>query len=64
MFATLDKAKPDTGNIRSNLAMIKHTTVQVTKLLLYRKLLKTGHDMLYWAWTDRGLVYIVYGNYE
>jgi hypothetical protein len=30
-FATLDKAKPDTGNIRGlNLTAIKHTTVQVT----------------------------------
>lgn len=25
-----------------------------------QKLLKTGHDMLYWACTDRSLVYIVY----
>jgi hypothetical protein len=33
MFATLDKAKPDTGNIRGlNLAAVKHTTVQVTRL--------------------------------
>jgi hypothetical protein len=33
MFATLDKANPDTGNIRSlNLAAVKHTTVQVTRL--------------------------------
>jgi hypothetical protein len=35
MFATLDKANRDTGNIRGlNLAEIKHTTVQVTRLLL------------------------------
>jgi hypothetical protein len=35
MFATLDKANPDTGNIRGlNLAAVKHTNVQVTKLPL------------------------------
>jgi hypothetical protein len=34
-FATLDKANPDTGNIRGlYLAAVKHTTVQVTRLLL------------------------------
>jgi hypothetical protein len=35
MVATLDKAKPDTGDTRGlNLAAVKHTTVQVTKLPL------------------------------
>jgi hypothetical protein len=35
MFATLDKANPDTGNIRGlNLASVKHMTIQVTRLLL------------------------------
>jgi hypothetical protein len=35
MFATLDKANPNTGNIRGlNLAAVKHTTLQVTRLLL------------------------------
>jgi hypothetical protein len=35
MFATLEKANRDTGNIRGlNLAAVKHTTVQVTRLLL------------------------------
>jgi hypothetical protein len=35
MFATLDKANPDTENIRGlNLAAVKHTTAQVTRLLL------------------------------
>jgi hypothetical protein len=35
MFGTLDKANPDTGNIRGfNLAAVKHMTVQVTRLLL------------------------------
>jgi hypothetical protein len=34
-FATLDKASRDIGNIRGlNLAVVKHTTVQVTRLLL------------------------------
>jgi hypothetical protein len=33
MFATLDKANPDTGSIRGlNLAAVKHTTVQVARL--------------------------------
>jgi hypothetical protein len=48
MFATLYKAKPDTGNIRGLiLAAVKHTTVQVTRLPLWRELLKIGHDLLY-----------------
>jgi hypothetical protein len=35
MLATLDKANHDTGNIRGlNLAAVKHSTVQVTRLLL------------------------------
>jgi hypothetical protein len=35
MFAILDKAKPDIGSIRGlNLAAVKHTTVQVTRLPL------------------------------
>jgi hypothetical protein len=35
MFATLDKANPDTGNIRGlNLAAVKHTTVQVKRCVL------------------------------
>jgi hypothetical protein len=35
MFAILDKAKPDTRNTRgSNLAAVKRTTVQVTRLRL------------------------------
>jgi hypothetical protein len=42
MFATYDKAKPDTENIRGlNLGAAKLTTVQVTKLLLYHKISKT-----------------------
>jgi hypothetical protein len=35
MFATLDKAYPDKGNIRGvNLAAVKHTAVQMARLLL------------------------------
>jgi hypothetical protein len=35
MFATLDKVNRDTGHIRGlNLAAVKHTTLQVTRLLL------------------------------
>jgi hypothetical protein len=35
MFATLDKANGDTGNISGfNLAAVNHTTVQVNILLL------------------------------
>jgi hypothetical protein len=34
MFATLDKVNHDTGNIRGlNFAAVKHTTIQVTRLL-------------------------------
>jgi hypothetical protein len=35
MFTTLDEANPDTGNIRGlNLAAVKHTTLQLTRLPL------------------------------
>jgi hypothetical protein len=55
----LDKAKPGTGNTRGlNLAAVKRTTVQVTRLPLQPELPKVGHDLLFSAWTDRGLVYI------
>jgi hypothetical protein len=57
----LDKAKPGTGNTRGlNLAAVKRTTVQVTRLPLLPELPKIGHDLLFSAWTDRGLVNIVY----
>jgi hypothetical protein len=43
MFATLEKARPNTGNIRgSNLAAVVCTTVEVSRLSLYCKLLVTG----------------------
>jgi hypothetical protein len=42
MFATLDKAKPDTENIRAlNLAAVMCMTVQETRLSLLCKLLVT-----------------------
>jgi hypothetical protein len=34
-------------------------TVQVTKLPVQRELLKIRHNLLFKAWTDRDLVYIV-----
>jgi hypothetical protein len=38
IFATLDKAKPTTGNIRGlNLAAVKHPTVQVSKTAVAAK---------------------------
>jgi hypothetical protein len=41
MFATLDKAKPTTGNKRGlNLAAVKHTTVQVSKTAVVAKATK------------------------
>jgi hypothetical protein len=55
MFASLDKAKANAGNIRGlNLGPVKHTTVQVTRLPLSQKLLKIMHNLLYeyLAWTD------------
>jgi hypothetical protein len=49
MFAELDKAKPDTENIRGfNLPAVKLMTVQVTKLLLQHKINKIG--MICFAW--------------
>jgi hypothetical protein len=41
MFAAQDKSKPDTENVRGlNLAVVKLTTVQVTKLPLLHKVRK------------------------
>jgi hypothetical protein len=43
MFVVSDKAKPDTKNVRGlNLAEIKLTTVQVTKLPLQHKIRNVG----------------------
>jgi hypothetical protein len=48
MFATLDKANPDKGNIRGlNLAAVKHTTVQVSRLPMQQEKLIIGYDLLY-----------------
>jgi hypothetical protein len=48
MFVTLEKQKPETGNIGVlNLAADKHTTVQVTRLPLWQELLMIGHDLPY-----------------
>jgi hypothetical protein len=50
----------DTENIRGlNLEAVMCMTVQVTRLSLLRKLLVIGHNLLYRAWTERGLVYNV-----
>jgi hypothetical protein len=39
MFAILNKAKPDTENIRDlNLAVVRHVAVQVIKLVFQPKL--------------------------
>jgi hypothetical protein len=63
MFATMEKAKPDTENIRGlNLAAVKHKTVEVTRPPLQGKLLGIGHNLLYRVWADRGFVYTVYTN--
>jgi hypothetical protein len=57
----MDKAKPVIEGIRGlNMAAVKHTTVQVTRLSLYRKLLQIGQNLLYLAWNDRGPEYVVY----
>jgi hypothetical protein len=40
MFLTLEKAKPDTGNSKGlNLAAVMFTTVQVSRLSLWRQLI-------------------------
>jgi hypothetical protein len=57
----LDKAKPGTESTRGlNLAAVRHTTVQMTRLPLYAKLPKKEHNVLFSAWTDIGLVHIEY----
>jgi hypothetical protein len=61
MFTTLDKAKPDTENIRGlNLAVARHMTVQVIKLVFQPELPLIGHNLLYQAWTKRGQIYVLY----
>jgi hypothetical protein len=47
-------------NIRDlNLVVIKLMTIRVTKLPLKRELHKIKHNLLYKAWADKDLVYIV-----
>jgi hypothetical protein len=61
MFTILDKAKPNTENIRDlNLTVVKHTTVHVIKLVFQPELPLIGHNLLYQAWTKRGLIYVLY----
>jgi hypothetical protein len=61
MFTILGKVKPDTENMKGlNLAVVTHTTVQVTELRLQAELHLIGHNMLYTAWTYRSTVYILY----
>jgi hypothetical protein len=61
IFATRDKVKSDTENVRGlNLAAVRLTAVQVTELPLYRELRKIRHDLLYRARTDRGLEHTMY----
>jgi hypothetical protein len=48
MFAVLDKAKPNTEHVRDlNLAVVRHMTVQVIKLVLQPELPLIGHNLLY-----------------
>jgi hypothetical protein len=48
IFAILDKAKPDTENVRGlNMDAVRRMTVQVTRLLLRCETLRIGHDLLY-----------------
>jgi hypothetical protein len=48
MFATVDKAKHDTENIRDlNLAVVRHMTVLVIKLVLQLELPLIRHSLLY-----------------
>jgi hypothetical protein len=61
MFAILDKAKFNTENIRDlKLAAARRMTVQMIKVVLQHELPLMGHNLLYRAWTKRGLVYVLY----
>jgi hypothetical protein len=57
----IEQGEPRHGKYnRLKLSAVKHTTAQVTSLLFKQELLMIGHDLLYLAWTDRGLVYVVH----
>jgi hypothetical protein len=48
MFTILDKAKPDTENIRDlHFVVARHMTVQVIKLVLQSEVPLRGHNLLY-----------------
>jgi hypothetical protein len=60
-FATSENAKPNTKNVGGlSLAVVKRTTVQVTTQPLYYEIHELGHDLLCQAYTDTGLVYVLY----
>jgi hypothetical protein len=61
IFAPLDKVKSVIESIRGlNLAAVMCTTIQVSRLPLWLYLHLVGHNLLYRACTDKGLVYILY----
>jgi hypothetical protein len=58
MFAILDKTESDTDNTRDlNLAVVRRMIVPVNKFVLQPELPLIGHNLLYRAWTKRGLIY-------
>jgi hypothetical protein len=61
MFAVLNKAKADIRNIRGlNLAVVKLTTVQVTKLPLYHDISKIDiRSKSLWRWyTNTSIMFL------
>jgi hypothetical protein len=59
-FVSLEKAKPNPGNLRGlNLATIKFETFQMSKLQSLQKLRKIRHGLLEEAWADGCRVYMV-----
>jgi hypothetical protein len=59
MFAILGKAF--TENIRDlNLAVVSRMTFHAIKLVLQLELPLIGRNLLYRAWTKRGLIYVLY----
>jgi hypothetical protein len=63
MFAAQDMVKPDRENIRGlNLAAVKLTTIQVTKLLFYRNINKICMICSAEPGLTRGLVYSTKGT--
>jgi hypothetical protein len=63
MFATLDRTKPNTRNIRGlNRAAVKRTTVQVSRLPLYYSIGQLGHDVQHKAWADGSHKHLVFAS--